>query len=245
MTLTESTRAAQERRYEREAQEYMASLPLEHHMEQPPHGHQRKITLESLDLVSARQPEVQVFNELLVQYPRPRQKKLGKVVPDNLVIVDPQPVVLVGLSLNIPLTNARPFWVLEYVSKNNQRKDYVDNKRRYERHLKVPYYLLFDTDKETLLLYWHNGKRYEPVKPNANGRLEIEELDLEMAIHDGWVRYWYKGKLLPLPADLQLELDAVKKERDAATARAEVLEHENAQLRRELEHLRAKKNGAR
>jgi Uma2 family endonuclease len=237
MTITESTRGTLERRYEREAQEYMRSLPLEHQMEQPPHRKQREITLESLALVTARRPEVQVFNELLVQYPRPRQKKLGKVVPDNMVVVDPNPVPLVGLSFNIPLTTARPFWVLEHVSKSNERKDYIDNKRRYERHLKVPYYLLFDTDKQVLILWRHNGKRYVTVKPNGHGRLEIEELDLEMAIHDGWVRFWFKGKLLPLPADLQRELDAV-------TERNEALERENARLRKELEKLRAKKNGA-
>jgi Uma2 family endonuclease len=230
MTITESTRAALERRYEREAQEYMESLPLEHHMEQLPHGKQREITLESLALVTARRPEVQVFNELLVQYPRPRQKKFGKVVPDNMVVVDPNPVTLVGLSFNIPLTTARPFWVLEYVSKSNRRKDYVDNKRRYEQHLKVPYYLLFDTDKETLILWQHNGKRYVTVKANVQGRLEIEELDLEMAIHDGWVRFWYQGKLLPLPGEMQHQLDAANRELVA--------------LRKELEKLRAKKNGA-
>jgi Uma2 family endonuclease len=241
MTLTESTRTALALRYEREAQEYMESLPLEHFMEQLPHAHQRKITLESLDLVSARRPEVQVFNELLVQYPRPRQKKLGKVVPDNMVVIDPHPIAA-NLSFNIPLISARPFWMLEYVSKSNERKDYVENKRLYERHLKVPYYLLFDTDKETLILWRHNGKRYVAVNPNAHGRLVIEELDLEMAIHGGWVRFWYQGKLLPLPAELQKEVDAVTRERDAATARVSELEREVARLQRELQKAQPRKN---
>ena len=29
-----------------------------------------------------------------------------------------------------------------------------------------------------------------------------------MALLDGWVRFWYQGVLLPLPAELQRELDA-------------------------------------
>ena len=57
--------------YEEAAQAYLYMLRTEHpehFMEATPQAYQRKITLESLDLVSARNPEVQVFNELLVQY---------------------------------------------------------------------------------------------------------------------------------------------------------------------------------
>ena len=55
--------------YEEAAEAYLRSLPLEHFMESTAQATQRKITLESLDLVQARRPDVQVFNELLVQYP--------------------------------------------------------------------------------------------------------------------------------------------------------------------------------
>jgi Uma2 family endonuclease len=43
----------------------------------------------------------------------------------------------------VPLAPAPPFWVLEYVSKDSERKDYTDRFRKYERELKVPYYLVF------------------------------------------------------------------------------------------------------
>ena len=56
-------------RYYHEAQEYLRKLPLEHFMESTPQATQRKITLESLDLVAARRPDFHLFNELLVQYP--------------------------------------------------------------------------------------------------------------------------------------------------------------------------------
>jgi hypothetical protein len=105
---------------------------------------------------------------------------------------------------------------------NSKRKDYVDNMRRYERELKVPYYLLFDPRTQKLTLYHHNDKRYVALKPNAGGRLEVPELDLELAILDGWVRFWHKGKLLPLPAEMQ---------------------QQNMELRKEIEKLRAQKNG--
>src|SRR5437879_11053409 len=100
--------------YEEAAQAYLRSLPLEHFMEPTSQATQRKITLESLDLVQARRPDVQVFNELLVQYPRPR-KKLGQVVPDNMVVIHSEPIKADG-SYDLPLQPVRPFWMLEYVS---------------------------------------------------------------------------------------------------------------------------------
>lgn len=66
------------RLYEVGEQEYLRNLPLEHFMEAFAQGTQRKITLESFDLVHAAHPEVQCFNELLVQYPRPGSNKSGR-----------------------------------------------------------------------------------------------------------------------------------------------------------------------
>lgn len=235
MTQTESPRAALEARYYQAAMDYLHSLPLEHFMESKSHATQRKITLESLDLLVVRRSDVHVFNELLVQYPRPRRKKPGQVVPDNMVVIHAGPIDA-EWSYNTPLVKPRPFWILEYVSKNSTRKDYVDNLRRYERDLKVPYYLLFDPRKQKLSMYHHDGKRYVALEPNAADRLEIPELDLEMAILDGWVRFWYKTKLLPLPADMQKDLEEV-------TGRAENAEREVAELRKQIEKMRTKKNG--
>jgi hypothetical protein len=67
------------------------------------------------------------------------------------------------------------------------------------------------------------------VKPNAAGRFEVPELEIEVALLDGWVRFWYQGKLLPLPGEMLHELDAAK-------SRIEELE-------RELARAKARKNG--
>ena len=86
MSSTNLPRAIIAVEYAEAAQAYLRSLPSEHFMEATAQATQRKITLESLDLVHARRPEVQVFNELLVQYPRPRTRQPGQIVPDNMVI---------------------------------------------------------------------------------------------------------------------------------------------------------------
>jgi Uma2 family endonuclease len=250
MIPTEVPRDLLEISYYQAAQDYQRSLPPEHYMESTPHAAQREITLESLALVKARRSDVHVFNELLVQYPPMRGKRLGQVCPDNMVVIHPEPIDAEG-SYDVPLQPARPFWMLEYVSKGTKRKDYVDNMRRYERDLKVPYYLLFDPRKQKLTLYRHNGKRYVAVKPNDEGRLAVPELDLEMAILDEWVRFWYKGEMLPLPAELLQALDETRRElatmtrrAAAATRRAETAERETEKLRKQVELLLAKKNGS-
>ncbi|MGH7227537.1 MAG: Uma2 family endonuclease, partial [Gemmataceae bacterium] len=75
------------------------------------------------------------------------------------------------------------------------------------------------------------GEKYVSVKPNTNGRCEIPELELEVGLHGGWMRYWFRGELLPLPAELQAELRSERQARLAA-------EEEVARLRAELEQLK-------
>jgi len=206
--------------YEAAAQAYLRGLPLEHFMEATTQATQREITLESLALLKARRPDVRVFNELLVQYPVPRQRRLGQVVPDNMVVLCDEPTKA-NTSFNVSLEPARPFWVLEYVSRSNPRKDYVDNLEKYERQLKVPYYLRFDAERQDLTLYHHTGKKYVTVKRNARDRYPIPELELEVGLRDGWVRFWHRGELLPLPADLQRDLEQARRQAAEAGRRAE------------------------
>ncbi|HEY7153143.1 MAG TPA: Uma2 family endonuclease [Gemmataceae bacterium] len=229
--------------YAKAADDYLRSLPLERFMESTPQAKQREITLESLALVKARRPDVQVFNELLVQFPVRGRRRPAQVVPDNMVVVWKEPIDAVG-SYDVPLQPVRPFWAFEYVSPSNRRKDYEDSFEKYER-LKVPYYLVFYPDTQDLTLFHHNGEKYVSKKPNRRGRLAIPELDMEVGLLDGWVRYWYEGELLPLPADLQRDLDETRRRLAEATRRAETAEQEVARLRAEIEQLRSRRNGGR
>jgi hypothetical protein len=91
---------------------------------------------------------------------------------------------------------------------------------------------------------------YRSVKPNEHGRLTIEMLDGEAALLADWVRFWYKGELLPLPADLQRDLDETRRQLRRMTRRAEeeqrarmAAEEEVQRLRTELEQLRRGERG--
>ncbi len=107
--------------YDKYAEEYLRSLPPEHFMEATGQSIQREITLESLALLRARRPEVQVFNELLVQYPHGDATRPRQVVPDNMVVVHDKPIKARG-SYKVPLQPVGPFWMLEYVSKEKRAR---------------------------------------------------------------------------------------------------------------------------
>jgi Uma2 family endonuclease len=225
--------------YEEAAEAYLRSLPPEHFMEATPQAKQREITMESLALVHAARPEVQYFNELLVQYPREEHARPGQVVPDNMVVVWPEPLDASG-SYDLPLQPARPFWMLEYVSKTTKRKDYEDNFKKYEQELQVPYYLLFYPQIQELSLYRHDGSKYVSVLPNERGRFPLPELELEVALLGGWVRYWHRGELLPLPPELVRNLEKERRLRQQAERG-----REEAERRAELEQRRAEENALR
>ena len=230
-----------ERLYLRAERRHQRLLPPEHYMEATDHSRQREITLESFALVYAMRPDIQCFNELLVLYPKETgHRRIAGVVPDNMVVVSREPVQAVG-SFSIPLQPVGPLLVLEYVSRHNQRKDYEDNLRRYESDLRIPYYLLFYPGKQELTLYRMAEEKYEAVAANAAGRVAVPELELEAGLLDGWVRYWFRGGLLPLPGEMLQSLSAQKQQlsdqqRQLADAAGEI-----ARLREELARAKALK----
>ena len=215
--------------YDWAADRYLQSLPLEHFMESSEQSMQREITLESLALVRVTRPDVQVFSEMLIQYPVPGEDpdEPARAVPDTMVIVWPTPLAPLK-AFHTPLHKARPTLVMEYVSQSNRRKDYEENYKKYERDLKVPYYLVFDPEKQDLTVFHLTRRKYVAIEVNDAGRLAIPDLELEVAILDRWVRFWHRGKLLALPGELLNQLNAKD---DQLSASQEQLALSQGQLR--------------
>jgi Putative restriction endonuclease len=209
------------RRYEESAEAYLRSLPPEHFMESTTQARQREITVTSMRQVRLSRPDIQTFNELLVQYPLPDGAEFGKVVPDNMVVVWPEPIAAEG-SYDVELQPVGPTLVTEYVSKGSTRKDYDTNMVRYEQ-VGVPYYLIFYPDNDELSVFKLAAGGYRAVRPR-DGRIPIPELELAVGLVDGWVRFWFRGELVPLieecvPA-MRAELSA--KEAEIAALKAEL-----------------------
>src|SRR5262249_6414867 len=196
--------------------------------------------LVAFELIHGRRPDVQPFNELLIQYEHGRPPRRRQVVPDNMVVIHPEPIKAKG-SYDVPLQPARPFFVLEYVSKSSERKDYEESFEKYEKELKVPYYLVFYPDNQEMTLYRLGSKGYRSVKPNGQGRCPIPELEVEMGLVDGWVRFWFRGEMLPLPSEMQRQLDeerqsriTAEQQRDQKREARQAAEQELARLRQQL-----------
>ena len=207
--------------YEWDAQQYLQSLPLEHFMESTAQATQRKITVESFDVIERARPDIQCFSELLIQYLRPGQDpdKPARVVPDNMVFVRSERIEAEG-SFMVPVHRFGPTLILEYVSKSNERKDYQDNYKKYEEELKVPYYLVFHPDNENLRVFRMVREKYLELILDSEGRFAIPDLELEAGLLDGWVRFWFRGELVPLPGDLVDEVEEQKRLRSVAERRA-------------------------
>lgn len=237
--------------YERAAREYCERLPPEHYMEATPQATQRRITLASFAALNGRVPGLHLFNELLVQ--EFVKGSLRQVVPDNMVVLgelEPR-----ERNYYCPEEEGRPvFWALEYVSPNTRRKDYVRNREIYERELEVPYYMIFDPDRElAMLLRLGDDGQYAMAAQDAETeRYLLPELEMELGLVGGWVRYWHKGEMVPLPAELRAQTEEmaeqlakerelrqeVEAERDELLAeRAEMTARRDELLSRQSEQL--------
>jgi hypothetical protein len=233
--------------YDRAADEYLGRLPLEHFMEGIAQAKQREIALASLALLRARRRDVHLLNELLIQYFY--KGRLRQVVPDNMILSSDQPLRAVK-SFNLELEAAGPFLVMEWISDSpeNRRLDREDSHGKYEKELKVPYCVMFDPVRQELQVEKHNGKRYVAVKPNEYGRYPIPELELELGLLDGWVRFWYRGELLDLPEALQGQVDQLRSQleewRDRAAKALEVSEKEKKRADKEKKRAEQEKQRA-
>lgn len=250
MAVENESRALQQWTFTQAAREYASNLKNEDLMEATPQARQREITLASLALVSAADPRVHVFNELLIQHRLPRRRRLLQVVPDNMVVVHDGPLEVEG-SYDLPVQPTRPLLVMEYVSRSSKRKDYEENAARYEQDLQIPYYLMYHPEIQEITLFRLQAGRYTSVKPDEQGLYAIPELRLHAGLVDGWMRFWYRGELLPLPPELLAELERTRQrlaltEQRLAQTEAELAEERqrNADLLRQLAELQARLPGS-
>ncbi len=67
---------------------------------------------------------------------------------------------------------------------------------------------------------------------------------MEMALVDGWVRFWHRGEFLPLPGEMQRELEKTQSQLEETQSRLEEMTRRAEAAEREAALLRAKsKNG--
>lgn len=167
----------------------------------PLQARQRQITAWSFAVVAGVRPDVQAFTAVLIQDGPPGGDDPGQIVPDNFVVHAAKPIVAHD-HYDVPFQPARPFVVFEYPSTPLQRKRIGRRVGHYEYNLAVPYVVVFDPESERLELQHMIGGMLVPSSVNAAGRADIPELGIELGVLDGQMRFWFRGEVIPLPADV-------------------------------------------
>lgn len=150
-----------------------------------------------------------------------------------------------------------PDVVIELNSPRTKKEDLGTKKHIYEKVLRVPDYYCYDPRKEELLGWRLSGTTYEPLKADANGRLDCQSLGLKLGLWRGtfqgfeaiWLRFFDQdGQVIPTPAEAehrraeaaQAEATTAKAEATAAKAEAQAETQRADRLEQELARLKAK-----
>jgi len=165
-----------------------------------------------------------VAARLPIRYRRPGEQRKRQVAPDVMVAFVPQRP---RDSYDLEQEGVFPAFVLEVLSQSSVARD-TDRKRRLYEALGAQQYVLFAPEPDLLSPplqgYWRGESgRFEPLLPDANGRLWSEVLGLWLMAEGGALR--------AVQPDGQPLL--THQESEAARQRAE---EELARLRAMLEH---------
>lgn len=112
--------------------------------------------------------------------------------------------------------------------------------------MRVGDYFCYDPDTETLDGWRRQGGKFKPLRPNAEGRLWSEEMQMWLGTWKGkfgpfdltWLRFFDKNGALILT-----RAEAETKRAEAETRRAEAAEAELVRLRELLKTQSGKRNG--
>lgn len=133
-----------------------------------------------------------------------------------------------------------PDLIVELLSPTTAHVDRGVKMDLYARVFRTRDYFLYDFDTDTLEGFRLVGNAYQPIPPDANGRLRSDVLGVDLGLWQGeargaernWVRLYHPdGRLVPTPAEAA---EAEAQRADAAEARAAAAEAELERLRSRL-----------
>ncbi len=167
----------------------------------PLQARQRQITAWSLAVVAGVRPDIRTFTAVLIQDGPPGRDDPWQIVPDNFVVRAAKPIVVQD-HYDVPFESARPFVVFDYPSTPLQRKRTGRRLGQYQDNFAVPCVVVFDPEQHGLELHRLVGGMFVPAGVNAVGRCEVPELELELGVVEGSMRFWFRGERVPLPGEL-------------------------------------------
>jgi Uma2 family endonuclease len=109
----------------------------------------------------------------------------------------------------------RPDVVIELSSPSTRDEDHGSKFRIYRDTLEVKNYFIYDPDTRLLEGWRLEKRRYVPIRPDENGRLYSDELDLYLGKWEGeylrdtlvWLRFFYKnGQVFPIFVEAERQM---------------------------------------
>jgi Uma2 family endonuclease len=127
-----------------------------------------------------------------------------------------------------------PDLIVEILSPSTEKVDRKDKRQLYSQVFRTRDYFLYDLDTSKLEGFRLAGDLYQPLRPDAQGRLRSEVLGLDLGLWQGtledetttWARlYTPDGELIPTEAEAKGQLAEAERQRaEAQLRRAETAE---------------------
>lgn len=146
-----------------------------------------------------------------------------------------------------------PFLVVELLSPSTQREDLGQTRREkdepptkwqvYEQFLRVPYYVVYERERDSFRVFQLTGSRYQEIAI-ANNQLWLEELGLGLRLWQGshkgierlWLRFYDEtGNLIPTEAE---ETERERQRADRERQEKERIQQEKERSQTALQELR-------
>lgn len=141
-----------------------------------------------------------------------------------------------------------PDVIIELLSTSTARFDKTEKKRIYQNRLRTPEYFWYDPFSAEWAGFRLHGNVYQPIKPDRQGRLVSQSLDLALVRWDGvysdvearWLRWaTLEGELLPTGRELADQAWLLAEEErlraDAAQELADVAQQHAASAQQQAE----------
>jgi Uma2 family endonuclease len=137
-----------------------------------------------------------------------------------------------------------PNVIVEVLSTSTADVDRGLKKQIYQDVFHTPEYFLFDPETEALTGFRLDAGTYQPIAPDAAGRLPSKELDLSLGVHEARLRFFLpNGALVPAVKEEGQRADAEKQRADSEARRAdsEARRAETAEQRANAEAAQARR----
>jgi hypothetical protein len=117
-----------------------------------------------------------------------------------------------------------PNLIVEILSDSTEKTDRGLKKKIYQDVFRTPEYLLFHPETLELTGYHLVDGVYQPIEPDAHGRLVSRQLGLSFGVHEGKLRmFTTNGEIVPTGIELGRRAEAEARRAEVEARRAEAL----------------------